>query len=59
MAESPQGRFGCSQLPSTMIRDLSAQLGAPCLLVEGLLVRVMEGMLTEQLKRLSRVCKKC
>lgn len=42
-----------------MIRDLSAQLGAPCLLVEGLLVRVMEGMLTEQLKRLSRVGKKC
>lgn len=43
---SPQGPFGCSQLPCTMIRDFSAQLGAPCLLVEGLLVRVMEGMLT-------------
>lgn len=56
---SPQGPFGCSQLPCTMIRDFSAQLGVPCLLVEGPVVWVMEGMLTQQLKRLTWSCEKC
>ena len=55
---SPQGPYGCSPLPCTTTRGFSALFGAPRLLAEGPAAQVMEGMLTQQLKRLTQQCEK-